>query len=197
MHDEMVTWVPAAWKSFRLTRTVGSTLAAESQAAVAGTATAEWLSLMITEAREGPFMLREATDQFRKVPITLVTDCKSMFYHVVSRTSPSAVTDRRCSIDLAILKQAADRTGMVTRWCPTALQLADGLTKDKFEPVELLRACIQLGAYQLSSTTLLAKALAHRWIHNKNGGFQNRQSNSSDKLRQHSEPESHKSPEQG
>ena len=36
------------------------------------------------------------------------------------------------------------------RWCPSQLMLADALTKDQWDPSELLRAALQLGEYQLN-----------------------------------------------
>ena len=40
-------WVPATWHSYILSRAVGSTMAAESQAFCTATGTVEWLSLML------------------------------------------------------------------------------------------------------------------------------------------------------
>ena len=36
------------------------------------------------------------------------------------------------------------------RWIPTNRMLADGLTKDKIDPIDLLRSCIRSGNYQIS-----------------------------------------------
>ena len=41
------------------------------------------------------------------------------------------------------------------RWLPTNRMLADGLTKDKMDPVDLLRACIRTGQYQISPEELV------------------------------------------
>ena len=46
---EVATWIPAAWRSYRLTRAVSSTLAAESQPMSTATGMVEWLSLMMHE----------------------------------------------------------------------------------------------------------------------------------------------------
>ena len=47
MNDgKMATWNPAVWKSYRLSRAVSSTLAAESQALSVATGTVEWMSLL-------------------------------------------------------------------------------------------------------------------------------------------------------
>ena len=47
------TWTPAIWKSFRLSRAVGSTLAAEPQSMVAATGTLEWTCLLLAEEIDG------------------------------------------------------------------------------------------------------------------------------------------------
>jgi hypothetical protein len=41
------TWTPAVWKSFKLSRAVGSPLAAEAPAMVAPTRTSEWTALLL------------------------------------------------------------------------------------------------------------------------------------------------------
>ena len=53
-------WNPVAWRSYRLPRAASSTLAAESQAMATATGTAEWLSLLLCEAIDGPFELRKS-----------------------------------------------------------------------------------------------------------------------------------------
>ena len=51
-------WTPAVWKSAKLSRAVGSTLAAESQSMVNATGTLEWTALLLAEALDGPFDVR-------------------------------------------------------------------------------------------------------------------------------------------
>ena len=41
-------------------------------------------------------------------------------------------------------------SGLLIRWCPSELMLADALTKDQFDPSELLRTALQIGEYQLN-----------------------------------------------
>ena len=48
-------------------------------------------------------------------------------------------------------------SGLQIRWCPSELMLADALTKDQFDPNELLRTALQIGEYQLNKeATILA-----------------------------------------
>ena len=51
--------------------------------------------------------------------------------------------------------------GAFLRWVPTNRMLADGLTKNEGDPVDLLRACIRRSSYQISpeETVLEYKAL--------------------------------------
>ena len=39
---------------------------------------------------------------------------------------------------------------MTVRWVPTNRMLADGLTKDAGDPIDLLRSCIRTSSYQVS-----------------------------------------------
>eukprot|EP00435_Cladocopium_sp_Y103_P017469 s1627_g4.t1 len=51
---EVSTWCPATWRSFKLSRAVSSTLAAEAQAMSVATSTVEWLLLLLAEILDGP-----------------------------------------------------------------------------------------------------------------------------------------------
>ena len=153
-------WTPAVWKSFKLTRAVGSTLAAEAQSMVGATETLEWTSLLLAEAVDGPFDVRNFEFMLKRRPPIVVTDCKSFFDHLVSVSSPTSVDDRRTSIDVVILRQSLQRTGASIRWVPTNRMIADSLTKDAGDPTDLLRACIREGTYQISPEETVLKLQA-------------------------------------
>ena len=78
-------------------------------------------------------------------------------------SSPTAVDDRRTSIDIVIIRQSLARTRASIRWVPTDRMLADPLTKDAGDPSDLLRACIKEGVYQISpETTVLEMQAAEK-----------------------------------
>ena len=83
-----------------------------------------------------------------------------VLHHVNGKGAASSLQDRRCAIDVVILREALKASGGSLRWCPTDRQLADGLTKDKGDPADLLRACMRTAQYQLAdeSTVLDNKA---------------------------------------
>ena len=149
-HGEKSPWTPAIWKSHRLSRAVGSTLAAEAQSMVTATGTLEWASLILSEALDGPFDVRTYEDVLKYRTPVIVTDCKSLFDHLVSVSSPTAIEDRRTSIDIVILRQSILRMQASVRWVPTNRMLADSLTKNAGDPTDLLRACVREGMYQIS-----------------------------------------------
>ena len=143
-------WSPAVWKSFKLSRAVGSTLAAEAQAMVAATGTLEWMALMMSEAIEGIDDVREYLAHLQRRPPIIITDCKSLYDHLIAVTSPTSIEDRRTSIDIVILRQSIQRLTGSLRWVPTNRMLADSLTKSAGDPTDLLRACIRQCTYQIS-----------------------------------------------
>ena len=169
VQNEAASWSPFAWRSYKLPRVVASTLAGEAQAFTTASATAEWMSLLIAEAKHGRFDLRtteqvqtqprvsnlKCRDELDLVPVVGVTDCKSLYDHMISMSSVSKCEDKRIAIDLAILKQCMSRTGLVVRWCPTQLMLADALTKDQQDPADLLRAALSVGEYQLNPEAMI------------------------------------------
>jgi hypothetical protein len=144
-------WTPAVWKSYKLPRVVSSTLSGEAQACATATSTVEWVMLMLAEALDGMFDLRDYAEVLlRRQPI-VVTDCKSLYDHVTSTSTPAALDDRRTAIDVAIIRQSMHRCGMQVRWAPTDRMLADALTKNKGDPADLLRAVVRSSTYQLSA----------------------------------------------
>ena len=143
-------WTPAVWRSYRMSRAVSSTLAGESQAMATASGTVEWLSLLLCEALDGHFDPRQGRDLLAKRPPLYATDCKSLFDHLISPSSPTAVEDRRTSIDIVIIRESLLLTNGVIRWLPTDRMLADGLTKDRADPVDLLSSCVRAGSYQIS-----------------------------------------------
>lgn len=156
-------WVPVVWKSYRLPRAVSSTLGGESQAMGTATGTVEWLSLMLAEALDGPFDPRASREVMSARPPVLATDCKSLFDHLVSPSSPTSIDDRRTSIDVVIIRESLKALQGNIRWLPTDRMIADGLTKDKIDPADLLRSCIRAGKCQISpEATVLARQAAER-----------------------------------
>lgn len=160
-------WSPCTWRSYKMPRVVGSTLAAEAQAYATASAVAEWVALLIAEAKQGRFDLRgsdqladsplsmqafgwKLIDEIKRVPIIGMTDCKSLYDHLRSMSSVSTCDDKRVAIDIAILKQCMHRTNLQVRWVPTHLMLADAVTKDHMDPADLLRAALRSGEYQLN-----------------------------------------------
>eukprot|EP00435_Cladocopium_sp_Y103_P025163 s1174_g6.t1 len=147
---QVATWNPAAWRSYRLSRAVSSTLSAESQAMSTASGTVEWLALMMHEIQHGPFDLRDARSLLKQHQPMLITDCKSLYDHLHSPSSPTAIEDRRTSIDICIIKESVKAMQAHVRWVPTNRMIADSLTKDQGDPIDLLRSCLRSSTYQVS-----------------------------------------------
>lgn len=143
-------WTPLTWKSYKLPRAVSSTLAGESQALAPASGTVEWTSLILSEALDGKFEPRLCRQRLKLRAPILTTDCNSLYDHLISPSSPTAVDDRRTSVDIVIIRQSIKATQASIRWLPTNHMLADALTKDKLDPVILLRSCLRSATYQIS-----------------------------------------------
>lgn len=154
------TRTPAVWKSFKLSRAVGSTLAAEAPAMVAATGTSEWTALLLSEALEGISDVRNYVSHLKTRPPVIVTDCKSLYDHLIAVSSPTSEEDRRTSIDIVILQQSIGYVSASVSWVPTNRMLADSLTKSAGDPTDLLRACIRNATYQISPEETVLKLQA-------------------------------------
>ena len=153
-------WVPAVWKSYRMPRAVSSTLSGEAQAMATASGTAEWLSLLMSEVLDGPIIPQECRQLLTRRSPIYATDCKSLYDHLVSPSAPTSIDDRRTSIDVVIIRESLKTTNGQVRWLPTNRMIADGLTKNKLDPVDLLRSCIRQGTYQISPEELVLEQQA-------------------------------------
>ena len=150
MHDGCaVPWTPAFWKSYRLPRVVNSTLSAEAQAMTMATGMGEWALLLLSEALDGRTFLQSMWATACRRTCLVVTDCKSLFDHVQSQSSPT-LDDRRTALDIVILRESLSKTLGSLRWVPTHFMLADSLTKENADAFDLLRGCLREGVYQIA-----------------------------------------------
>ena len=147
---KLVPWVPATWKSHKLSRAVSSTMAAESQSMSVATSTVEWLLMLLAEILDGPFPMSQCRDVLNRRRPIIATDCKSLYDHLLSPSAPTAIEDRRTSIDVTIIRESIKAMKAFVRWVPTSRMLADSLTKDCGDPLDLLRSCMKNASYQIS-----------------------------------------------
>ena len=82
-------WCPAFWRSYRLPRVVNSTLRAEAQAMTAATGMLEVVQLLLSEALDGHQCLRACWSSESPRKCVVLTDCKSLYDHLVSKSSPT------------------------------------------------------------------------------------------------------------
>jgi hypothetical protein len=142
-------WSPAVWKSYRLKRVVGSTFAGETQVLADALGHTEWIGCHLAEAFFSDFSLQNRGEFLRRFKVQAIVDCKSIYDHLQQFASPGRVSDKRVAIDLIIVKEALQRIQGVIRWCPTWLQLADALTKENPEAMDVLRGAIVSQSYHL------------------------------------------------
>ena len=96
----------------------------------------------------------------QRFQIQAIVDCKSIYDHLQQFASPGSVSDKRVAIDLIIVKEALQRIKGVIRWCPTWLQLADALTKENPEAMDVLRGAIVSKSYHLHAESSVMEAAA-------------------------------------
>ena len=146
---EICAWTPAYWKSHRLPRVVNSTLSAEAQSMSCASGMCEWMSLLLADVKFGPAYAQSLWGTAQRIPVMMITDCKSL-YDVVHSPSAPSISDRRTAIDAVIIKEGIHRMNATLRWIPTDRMIADGLTKESADALDLLRACVKTGRYQVS-----------------------------------------------
>ena len=164
---DLAPWSPLIWRSHKLRRIVGSTLAAETQSILKGLGHAERIAAHFAEARVPNFDVAQRSIFLRHFRLQRVVDAKSLYDHLISLSFPSSVEDKRCGFEMVISRQCIQRLGATTRWAPTNRQLTAALTKDSADPVDLLRSCMRSVEYQLyPEHTILERAGTARYNHN-------------------------------
>ena len=159
---EQAMWSPAAWRSYRLKRVVGSTFAGETQALMDGLGHAEWIGCHLAEGIFPEFSLQERGRFLKEFDLQAIVDCKSVYDHLQQYASPGSVSDKRVAIDLVIVRETLQRIHGVIRWCPTWLQLADALTKESPEAMDLLRGALMKNQYHLHAESSMMAAAAEQ-----------------------------------
>lgn len=119
----------------------------------------EWTNLILSEALDGPRCCRSLWSGLGNRLTLVITDCKSLYDHLLSQSSPT-LDDRRTAIDIVILRDSISRMKASLRWIPTDRMLADALTKESPEAFDLLRACLRTTRYQISPEALVLQRRA-------------------------------------
>ena len=114
------------WKSLSCPRVCRSTFAAETMACAHGVEGGMYLCSLLDTLIKGKLVRPQAA----KIQTRLLTDCRSLYDHLMKDGIPRAPSDRRLAIDLAAIRQDLPSTSGLS-WVPTDLQLADLLTKPR------------------------------------------------------------------
>ena len=157
---EAAPWGPATWKSYRLKRVVGSTFAGETQVLMDALGHVEWLACHLAEACDPKFSLKNREEHLSRFGVQAIIDCKSVYDHLQNYASPGTVSDKRVAIDLVIIRETLQRLGACVRWAPTWIQLADALTKENAEAMDILRAAMVTNQYHLHEESVMMQAAA-------------------------------------
>ena len=118
------------WASRRLTRVCRSSLSAETQAAANAVDELEW-TRTVWHLMLRPF--ENPLNEFAEhgAGTFAITDAKSLYDASNSMSSGLKLSERRCAIELAMTNERLQAMGGGWKWCNSAQQLADGLTKIK------------------------------------------------------------------
>ena len=150
---------PLTWTSKKIARVVRSTLSAEAFSMSNSVDRLGWMRLLWGTIIVPDFNWREPPKGFLQLPIaTVVTDCKSLF-DLVTRTAMPSCEEFRTTLEVLLIKERASEH-VHFRWIPTALQVADALTKP-MDPI-LLRKVLATGRFQLFDEEASLERNAHR-----------------------------------
>jgi len=119
-------YVPIAWKSNKIRRTVKSTLAAES--------------LAMQEGADHSYVIMALVKEItgRELILTMRTDSDSLQKNL--RTT-NKLTEKRLNMDLMVIREMVERKEIHNiEWVPTDVQLADCMTKKGADKKKLLQA---------------------------------------------------------
>ena len=114
----------------RLKRVAKSSSAAETQAAADGDDEAVYIHLCLKEVLFGQLDLQNWQSEARQILAALVVYCRCV-YDAVARSSSSCLglKDKNSGLEPLALKQSLAECGTMIRWCHSAAQLGDVVTK--------------------------------------------------------------------
>eukprot|EP00971_Amphidinium_carterae_P145961 2893124-Amphidinium_carterae.2 len=141
-----------SWKSHKQRRKASSTLGAETIAASEGLSALDWTRTLFEECVKESFLLSQWEQMIAPRPATLLTDCKSVYDALNQLWCSNAKTDKRLSIDLAIIRECLARDSSKVRWIETHQQLADSMTKNSVSPL-FLRQTLANHRYRIMEET--------------------------------------------
>ena len=145
--EQMAEISPIAWKSHKQRRRAASTLAAEALATGEGVGALDWFRVFWEWLVVPDFRLAE-WEGIQGRPALVLTDCKSVFDSLQQLWSSNAKSDKRTSIDLALIRESLSRDYSRIRWIDTRVQLADSMTKGSASPA-FLRKTLLDGMYRI------------------------------------------------
>ncbi len=128
-----------------------------------------WLRLLWGILSVPEFKWREPQLGYFQLPsATVVADCKSL-YDLVTRTAIPSCEEYRTTLEVLLIRERSHEH-TVFRWIPTALQLADCLTK--VMDSSLLRIVLDTSTFKLYDENYSLEKNAHReqaasWLRDK------------------------------
>ena len=139
---------PCMWKSHRLKRKTSSSIHSEVLGISEGLAAAEFMRCLWLSATDADFNIASPYEHAERCLLVAVTDSKGGFDHLNNPTAgPSR--DRRCAVDVAVVRSALRVKNTKLRWVDGARQqLTDSLTK-KNGNSDLLRGVLSAGQFAI------------------------------------------------
>ena len=157
--NEQAPVSPLTWSSKKIARVVRSTLSAEAFSMSRSVDKLGWMRLLWGVVIQDGFEWRDPPKSFKTLPrATIVTDCKSLF-DLVTRCAMPSCEEYRTTLEVLLIKERCSEHCSF-RWIPTALQLADPLTKPM--DASLLRVVLSSGVFQLFDEEAALQQNAHR-----------------------------------
>ena len=101
---------------FDMSRTVPSSLGAEAQAMSVALGFIEWATLFLKELIDGSFDLRGAPAEIQERPPVCVTDCKSLYDHLLAVGSRTTLQDKRPAVDSSVFEEHGLCDTLGTYW---------------------------------------------------------------------------------
>ena len=145
---EQAPFAPMLWRAHEQRRKTASTLVAEVIAAGEGVGNLDWIRASWEECCRREYQPKHWERYVSTRPSVILTDCKSVYDALSQAWTSSSKSDKRTSIDLALIRETLRRDSSQVRWIDTKNQLVDSMTK-KSASADLLRRVMLAGKYQI------------------------------------------------
>ncbi|CAK0858741.1 unnamed protein product, partial [Prorocentrum cordatum] len=161
LHGQPAKVTPMLWRSHRITRVVGSTLAAEAMAALKAVESGDMLRQHLVESHHG-LGCRTHMDDVKEIKMVEVMDCNSLYD--LPQKRGAVPSEKRLLIDIESPRNDIKFNNVVSKWVNTEQMLADCLTEQDVRAGDYASCVLRTGECRLTEGPMAGQVISEQRV---------------------------------